>query len=150
MSLDHLPLSKVVAFVLNRLENPGWPRGGIVSHFGVSVSWQGFDLGFNGGHDETNKHLLVTCYASSKIAHPKRTHDKHTNAIVRGAKSSVFDRWNGGADCSGVSVMLNRPVPQSLAVAMTNYRKLPDVFCLKPKEEARFRAFDRWWQRVST
>lgn len=148
MKLDHLPLSKAVAAVIEALSYTDYPRDGITSHHGVSVGWRGFDLGFSAGHRADFKWLLVTCYDSSK-GHRESEHKRNARCIARGARARVVDLWNGDDRCSGVSVMVNRPVPPSLATAMKNYRELPSPFNVPRSVERRFRAFDRWWENVS-
>lgn len=129
-----------VVEMVRRLIRPDYPLNGIVSHFGVFASVRGLSVNVS-SHGGL---LHVTMY-QSLYHRPKAIHRDRANAVATGLLCAIRTTWNGGEGHDGVSVILDRPPPESLIVAQGNYHAQRDVFRPTPAEKAGYLAFREWY-----
>ena len=146
------PLFSLVAAKVALLDRPGYPEAGICGHLGVSFACGDDSVGIC---DYGGK-LLVTIYRGDSqyqkdergnpivVGYPESVHEQRKEGLSRKLGCAIYDAWNGGEGCTGVSVCFDRPAPKALACGIANYHALPNVFRLSEDEQSRFRLFNDW------
>jgi hypothetical protein len=134
-------LARAVAHGVRSLDRSNYPPAGICQHHGVHVPCGQLQVAILG----RSGRLLVTVYQSTYLA-PSTVHASRAAAIAKALDATIFDYWNGREGHDGISVVFDRPCPESLLVAIGNYVALPDVFRISPAERARFDEFGAWYR----
>ena len=146
------PLFSLVATKVALLDRPDYPETGICSHLGVSFACGDDSVGICDYHGR----LLVTIYRGDSqyqkdqrgapivVGYSEKVHEQRKQGLAQDLGCEIYDAWNGGEGCTGVSVCLDRPAPKALSRAIANYRALPDVFRLSEDEQSRFQLFSDW------
>lgn len=109
--------------MMRRLIRPGWPSEGIISHFGVSAGVRGLGITmapYNG--------RLRVIMDQSGWGRPAALHRARIKAVAAALTCGIRDMWNGRDGASGIAAVLDRSAPESLIVAVDNYRRQADVF----------------------
>lgn len=152
-------LGRKISEMLKHLERDDYPRDGICSHHGVSISHPFLRLSIS---DHMQK-LMVTVYSERKysekrgrtydkceglpgywVGYPAALHQMRARSISEALNVPIRERWNGGDGQSGVSLVLDRPCPESLMTAISNYRGMPSPFDLRDEDKHGFGVFKQW------
>lgn len=164
-------LGKLARSTVDRLRREDYPSNGICTHHGVVVRLRNMTVQFTDtklrNSPESDGKLLIiminhhavpyvparvetrSVYRDGgyfRIGYPKCVHDARMRAVARALDAETIISWNGTHMGKTVSVVLDVPVPPSLAVSIENYRKLPSPFKLRPEDKAGFAAFNTWWE----
>ena len=128
---------------LRALDGKDFPADGLESHFGVSFDHGRFtvSLGAEGGQEHPR--LFLGLYpsfwgsASEPLMRDWRAQAQRHGRVVKWWKGSSGGRL-------GLSLVLARPCPVSLAAAIANYSAQEDVFSNTPATQDRYDRFDAW------
>lgn len=137
-------VAPVAVEMVRRLERPGFPENGTCSHFGVHASMRG--LGINVSFASDVGERLKVVMTQSLFRRPAALHRARAEAVATALTTVVRHTWNGRDGSEGIVVVLNRKAPDSIVLAIRNYRALGSrIFNKSPADEAGFAAFREWY-----
>src|SRR6185295_19165817 len=133
-----MTLHERIQLFLLALNGDDFPSDGLCHHLGT-----GFRQGmFYVSIADNGSRMLLMIYNQQLKKFSSKVFD-HIRAEVTKI-APIIGEWNGMHGASGISLIIAKPVPRALLVAITNYNRLTDVFSRRKEQEARFTKFDNW------
>ena len=126
-----------IAIHLEALRSARFPRNAICQHHGIHFDADCLTVGIS--VSERRPGVLVTIYGGYYDSFPAQRFDEWREVVSGFGR--IVEEWNGKPGNHGISLVVDREIPSGFLRSIDNYSNLPDVFNLRPQDEAGFAAF---------
>ena len=103
-----------------------YSKNEICNHFGVSMKYGLWHIDMSDSKEKRDRTQLVISIPGIWIEHEEVGASKnafdHILKLLK-EKYGVFEHWNGDEGHKSISVVIRRPIPESLLIGLKNYDK---------------------------
>lgn len=138
--------------IIRKLSRTNFPEDSICSHLGYHSNSTDKSLRYNLMFNSATNNLLALTLTKnnnklpngSKLGFAKEETRKRIESLEKILGCKSLDVWNHYENCEAFTIVFDMAPPNSLVVAINNYRELSSPFNLPPEINERFTKFKDW------
>jgi hypothetical protein len=136
-----------LGLAIKALETADFPPNSICHHLGIAAPIAGpiASVELVPAPSRTGG-LLIMLYTRKAKNFPRHVFDEYRKGCAE--YGEILDEWNGQEGHSGISIVIDREVPEKFSNALRNYINMRDVFNPTDAQQRGFAAFDRVWKEA--